>query len=80
MTQRELDIPEFLKGQTKEYIRIEKSDYKNMIKNFDQARRLAFTRGLAVGLWSMAIVCLIIFMIVWAYQSYSFGVLPMAGP
>lgn len=34
--EKELDIPEFLNGQTKEYIRMEKTDYKEMIAGFNR--------------------------------------------
>lgn len=82
MTQEEkqLDIPEFLKGQTKEYLRIEKSDYRQMIDNFNQARHLAFMRGIFVGFWATATVVIIITIIAYSVQYFSFGVLPMAGP
>ena len=82
MTQEEkqLDIPEFLKGQTKEYLRIEKSDCRQMIDNFNQARHLAFMRGIFVGFWATATVVILITIIAYSVQYFSFGVLPMAGP
>lgn len=78
--ERELDIPEFLKGQTKEYIRMEKTDYKEMIAGFNQTRHLAFMRGVTVGAWSTAIIAILAILALVSTQYFSFGTLPIAGP
>ena len=79
-TDRELDIPEFMQGKTKEYVRIEKNEYRLMVQNFNQARQLAFTRGIATGAWLTMIIGLLIVITIIGVQHFSFGTLPMAGP
>lgn len=80
ITEKPLDIPEFLKGQTKEYIRMEKDDYRLMIQNFNQARHMAYMRGIATGAWLIMIIGLLIVLTIVGVQHFSFGTLPMAGP
>lgn len=73
-----LDIPEFLKGQTKEYVRIEKHEYQEIIAGFNQTRHLAFIRGIIVGAFLvLALLSLILLIYVTYFQTH---MLPMAGP
>ncbi len=77
MTQ-ELDIPEFLKGQTKEYVRIEKHEYREIIAGFNRVRQMAFIRGIVCGAFAvLALSTLILLIYVTCFQTH---MLPMAGP